>query len=332
MDKNGADVGADADADADEYIIRQLEAKKSEPAYKKFFKNPAATIRERPFRLIYISGSVALVFSFIAFLLDLHLLDIILGVFFIAVIPPALYDSYEKSRIKRIDNEFPNMLRDIALSRRTGMTIPAAISLTAKGEYGPLTEGIKWMSTLLALGMSFPDVLNRFAERYRTPLIKRSIDIIIETERIGGEISKILEAVANDAYEYQVLKEKKSSAAMPFLAVGYLAFFIFLGIILVFQIQFLPMTAAVLAEDADVNVDVDVDVDAVAVPGAPIPVTPEDIDLLEMLFFHLLIIQGFCSGLFAGKIGEGSILAGLKHSIVLVLIAYLSYAIVTVYL
>jgi flagellar protein FlaJ len=45
---------------------------------------------------------------------------------------------------------------------------------------------------------------------------------------------------------------------------------------------------------------------------------------LQRIFLHLTIVQGFFSGLVAGKMGEGSINAGLKHSVIMMTIGYLA--------
>jgi flagellar protein FlaJ len=45
---------------------------------------------------------------------------------------------------------------------------------------------------------------------------------------------------------------------------------------------------------------------------------------LERVFLHLTLIQGFFGGLVAGKMGEGSITAGLKHSLIMMLMGYVA--------
>jgi flagellar protein FlaJ len=42
------------------------------------------------------------------------------------------------------------------------------------------------------------------------------------------------------------------------------------------------------------------------------------------LFFHMSIIQALFSGLVAGKMGEGTISAGLKHSVVMLIAGYIA--------
>jgi flagellar protein FlaJ len=50
-------------------------------------------------------------------------------------------------------------------------------------------------------------------------------------------------------------------------------------------------------------------------PGVP----PEE---MKRIFLHMTLIQGFFGGLVAGKMGEGSIGAGLKHSLVMMLLGF----------
>jgi len=52
----------------------------------------------------------------------------------------------------------------------------------------------------------------------------------------------------------------------------------------------------------------------------------DDLDFSQA-FMYLLLIQGFFSGLAIGLLAEGNIKAGVKHSFVLMLIAFLTFAV-----
>jgi len=45
---------------------------------------------------------------------------------------------------------------------------------------------------------------------------------------------------------------------------------------------------------------------------------------MQRMFFHMTSIQAFFGGLVAGKMGEGTINAGLKHSLILMLCGYIA--------
>ncbi|MBC8521247.1 MAG: hypothetical protein H8D26_04565 [Methanomicrobia archaeon] len=52
-----------------------------------------------------------------------------------------------------------------------------------------------------------------------------------------------------------------------------------------------------------------------------------NVEMLQMIFFPCGVIQGICSGLVAGKLGEGKVIAGLKHAVVLASAAFGLFAI-----
>jgi flagellar protein FlaJ len=50
-----------------------------------------------------------------------------------------------------------------------------------------------------------------------------------------------------------------------------------------------------------------------------------DIDAITRVFYHMANIEAFVGGLVAGKMGEASTGAGLKHSLILMVAAYLIF-------
>jgi len=46
---------------------------------------------------------------------------------------------------------------------------------------------------------------------------------------------------------------------------------------------------------------------------------------IDRLLYHICLIQGLCSGLMAGLMGESSIKAGVKHSCVLIIGALIAF-------
>ncbi|MDI6886971.1 MAG: type II secretion system F family protein, partial [archaeon] len=56
-------------------------------------------------------------------------------------------------------------------------------------------------------------------------------------------------------------------------------------------------------------------------------VSEKDVALYRMLFFHALLMQGLFCGLVTGKIGEGTMFAGLKHSAIFVIVGFITYSV-----
>lgn len=59
--------------------------------------------------------------------------------------------------------------------------------------------------------------------------------------------------------------------------------------------------------------------------AVPLSLTREKLGVYNRIFFHGALIQGFSSGLIAGVMGEGSVLSGLKHSVVMITIGYILF-------
>ena len=278
-------------------------------------KKHVRALRERPHRMFALSLLLSLAFSCTAFFF-IGLSDLVILAIMIAIMPPGLYDYYEKRRVRTIEAEFPSLLQDIAASRKTGIPLNEAVGMAAQGDYGVLTGGIKWMEAMMSWEASFEEALIRFVKKYPTPVIRRTVSIILEAFRAGGEISEILETVAEDAMELKMLSEKRSAETSPYVVICYIAYFVFVVVIIVLSTQFLPM----MEESA-----------AAAAGGAAASgfgMASPDVALYRTLFFHALVLQGFFSGLVTGKIGEGRMIAGLKHSLVLVAISFVICAVV----
>jgi flagellar protein FlaJ len=59
--------------------------------------------------------------------------------------------------------------------------------------------------------------------------------------------------------------------------------------------------------------------------AVPLSLDRAKMAMYNRLFFHGALIQGFTSGLIAGVMGEGSVLSGLKHSVIMMTIGYLLF-------
>lgn len=299
-------------------ILDALEKRKK--ILLQFFGDLRGLIREKPVRLSYISGVIGGCLMFISYIYGLEFVApydayILAGI--AAFVPPAYYSYSEQKRIRKSEDAFPDLLRDLAQAKRAGLSLIDAVTLTAEGEYGMLTDGIRTIGAQLTWGVPFEDTLRMFARRYPTPIIKRSIEMIIEGYKTGGEVGEILKIAADDVMELKSLEKRRIADMGPYVMVCYATFFVFLGVLLVLYHSFIPT----MVEAGE----------AVAESGAGgrggVMIRGVDVDMLKMIFFHCAVIQGICSGLVAGKLGEGKVIAGIRHAVVLALAAFGLFAI-----
>ena len=123
-----------------------------------------------------------------------------------------IYEFYHLRVIRKIDNRFPDFVRDMAESRRAGMTFTKAIMYSAKGNYGVLTPEIQKIACQISWGSSVDNALSAFAKRVNTKLIRRTISLIIEASRSGGNVADVLDAASTDARELKLIDAERRAS------------------------------------------------------------------------------------------------------------------------
>jgi flagellar protein FlaJ len=208
------------------------------------------------------------------------------------------YSHYKTS--KKMESIFPKFLRDIAENVSTGMTLPQAMRAVATHDYGIMTPYVKDISAKISWGVPMEKVLTDFANKVGTDIMKRNIQSIIETHRSGGSIDTIMSAVAESSQELEKIKKERSASVYSQMINGYMIYVVFLGVMIALSSVLIP---AFQFEGSQENLQA----------------------AFKEIFRSLIIIQGFFAGLSIGKMTEGELMAGIKHSIVLVVFGYSAF-------
>ena len=271
-------------------------------------------------RLIIIIATISFVVIFVvlALLSFLGVLQIVFtGVDFLifaALSGTGIYGFYETIRIKRIfkiDRIFPDFVRDLAESRRAGMTFTKSILFASKGNYGILTTEIQKISQQVSWGSSVSDALLAFSKRVRTKAIRRTILLIIEASKSGGNVADVLDVAAKDAREIKMLEAERKTNMASYVVVVYVGMFVFLAILLILCTSFIP---AMVGEGG-------AGMQGVMGGGGTLASLQE----IMTTFFYACIIQGFGSGLVAGVFEDGTFTASVKHIFIMVLISWFTF-------
>jgi flagellar protein FlaJ len=220
----------------------------------------------------------------------------------VLVFPSAILNYIDYKWRKAIDEHLPDLFRSIVQAQETGMTLPQALEEAAKRDYGPLTSELKKMTAQISWGMNFEDGLLTLGRRVNTVLVQRTLPMIIEASRSGGHVEKVFDPMGKFIQTTLLLDKERRTQTRPYIAIIYVAFFVFLfTIILLFRsffagVEGLPLLTTAMMQQSQ----------------------------MQRLFFHMTLIQAFFGGLVAGKMGDGTVSAGLKHSLVLMLCGYVA--------
>lgn len=220
----------------------------------------------------------------------------------IALFPSAILDYVDYRWRRSIDEHLPDLYRAIVQSEKTGMTLTQAVEEASKRHYGPLTKELKRMIAQMSWGKSFEEAFQSFGERVNTSLTRQSVPLIIEASRSGGQLEKVFEPTGKFVQSTLLAERERQAQTKPYVAIVYVAFFVFLfTVIMLFTTFFVQMSELPTSNSALMSASE-----------------------ARQLFFHMSIIQALFSGLVAGKMGEGTMGAGLKHSVILLVAGYVA--------
>lgn len=226
----------------------------------------------------------------------------------VAIVPPFLifYGRYRIS--KEIEEQFIIFIIDLTEAIDSGMTLPIALKHVSKKDYRSMSPYVKGIESKVEWGIPFEKSLKIFSEKVKSTPIKRSVSTIIETYKVGGKISDTLRAIGQSLIEINKIRQERSASVQSELVTSYMIFFIFIFILLILKSFLLPsfgamqMSPNLMGEEKST------------------PVMP--MELYTQTFVNFILVQGFFAGLATGKMAEGSIIAGVKHSIVLIVLGY----------
>ncbi len=290
-------------------------------------------------RILITTLAVSIIFLIVAGLtknLGIIANAILMSTFIVAV--PQFFFLYEKyRRLKYMEERFPIFLRDIIESLRSGVPLHKAIIAGSKFDYGKLSAEIKKMANQLTWGRPLDKVLDQFADRVKhSKRLYTNIKIIREAHLSGGDVVSTLEAVANNSNILEESEKERRTMLNQYVVLMYGISFIFLGIVVAINNLMVPIFEVSSAT-----------IGGGEVLGITNPcfscfgfscgvcglfegtsryifsIDPTTIASYYIsLFFFMSIMQSIFSGLVAGQIGENSVTAGIKHSLVLTSITF----------
>jgi len=235
----------------------------------------------------------------------------------IIALPFVIGITLENKNEQKMNEMFLEFSRNLAESVTIGTPISKSIINMRKKNYGVLNPHISKLANQIELGIPVSKALQTFADEVGSPVIKRAISLISEAERAGGEIDYILDSTAKSISEVEKLKEERKSAIYGLVVQGYVIFFIFIGIVLVMEFRIVPLTAGI-GSFSGFSADVSKIQEGNNLGESNF--SPEE---FTRPFLFMLLTQGFFIGLVIGKLTEGSVKKGVKHSFILMMVAFL---------
>jgi flagellar protein FlaJ len=236
------------------------------------------------------------------FLNEIFLVSILIG-----IIPITIVDIIHQRWLKAIEEQMPYFVRGLSESQNIGVTIIESLEYVVKNDLiqGPLLTEIESIITRISWGQTFEESFREFMNRIDTPLINKFTVLLLEINRSGGNIQEAFLIQSEFMEDLSQMDRESSSQMIPYILIIYVAYFVFL----ITSIILLNSFFKPLEELSDV-----------ISMGMTVTVTQ-----FTDFFYQTMLISGLMSGLMTGKISELRVKAGLKHSIILIILGYLIF-------
>jgi flagellar protein FlaJ len=274
--------------------------------------------------------------------------NLVLVAILVISVPYSVYRFVELKKIKAYENEFPNFLRDIAESQRAGLSVIESIKAASRSEYGSLTGEIRKMNNQISWNVPLEKVLLKFAHRMRkSDMILRAVMIIDQANKSGGNIDEVMESLASNIESIKDVQQEKSLLINQQVIMMYAIFFIFLGITIALIKFLIPLLQTqnqiggfVILQNFNANPCASCigSSDSACLGCSTFFSVSDAFDLgkredaaayYKSLFLTMILVQGLFSGLIAGQISNDSVVAGLKHSLIMLISGFSIFMVVT---
>lgn len=217
------------------------------------------------------------------------------------ILPPALAYEGRALYIRRLERQIPEFLRMLADMKDIGMTIQNAIARISRSQMGVLSTELQGVSKELESGSVLSSSLERMEQRIGVLSVKRAVSLVIKASEVTDRIQEVLMIAISDFEYYLKLKQERFTSAFTYVAIVYLSFGVFLYTAYQLNVSFLESFAELATIDVSSNI--------------------------HDMFWVAILLGGF-SGIMAGQLSVNNPLAGLKHTIIFLVITVICFVVV----
>jgi flagellar protein FlaJ len=280
-------------------------------------------VQTEKFRVAVISAVASIiVIIFSIYMADkINILTREVGIIFgilAGIIPLAMLQLKEVTRRDGIDRHLPLFLLSLVSSIQSGSNLIQAIQLTPERNMGVMGPLLKNLKSNISWGMPIDEAFDNFAKKAGTRMARRVTVLLGIAFKNGGNVSENLETIQKHVSELRNLEKERKSALQPYTYTIYISFAVFIAITVILSTQFFTQIESVkelVAEQTGPNTS---NTMFSALSGV-------NIKELDSILLNMAIIEAIFGGIAAGKIGSGSYVAGIKHVVLMIIIAVIAF-------
>ncbi len=266
------------------------------------FRNPEYTL------ILTVPISVAVgVYAYYNF--NMRIETILGGIFLISSFPYIVIFEYRSYRLRKFENDLPEFLKQLGSLNESGLTLVNALKVISTSDLGSLTKEVRNIRKDIEWGRLITEAFERFDERIGSPVVSKVVSILVKALEATDNVKAAIFTAASDAEIYLDFRKRVATEMFVYTVIVYITFGVFLFTVVVLNQNFISVFGNITAPSELTGIYF----------SFPDPFK------LTNLFYHATLLNGLFSGIVAGVMGAGSIRAGLKHSLIMVVVTILVF-------
>lgn len=158
--------------------------------------------------------------------------------------PMIVYGSFDFIEVQRrygAERRLPDLLRDLSNYTSFGIPLSKAFQRVAGNNYGPLTTGMRKVSSLVSSGIGFEGAIRELKAGIESSKIAMVSKILQKANESGSNTSDVIWILSEFTTQSELLKESRISEMKNYNLVMIISFAVFLFVILFLDIRFLQV-------------------------------------------------------------------------------------------
>ncbi len=226
--------------------------------------------------------------------------------------PLAFFYEWNNISRHRVTRKLSENLRKLSSANDTGLTLLEAIRTVADTSPGKLGEEFAEIHAKVNYGMSLKRALTEFNNKYHIPRLARTVNLIAKAQEASSQITAVLTTAAQASENQDDINRERKSRARMQVVIIVMTYLTLLAVMVILQVRFLEVMSGLTDQASQSG----------GVAGGGVSFGAGlDIQLLEMMFFHAVTIQGVLAGFISGYIRDAKLLSGVKFAVILPTVA-----------
>lgn len=121
------------------------------------------------------------------------------------------------NRTKEMEEKLPDFLQIVSSNLKGGMSFENSLWAAIKPRFSILANEMSEVSKKVMTGYDIDKALLELARKYDSPMLRRSVDLIISELQAGGSIAELMDQIVDGLRETKILKEDMSANAVTYI-------------------------------------------------------------------------------------------------------------------